>query len=77
MATTIDRFVLSQDSSGKRVKKGWRLTRYSFGIVTIQHLRTGACKTGVIDDFGDITPGNTYLQATYAFDNEEIVPFYI
>lgn len=75
MATTIDRFELSRDS-GNRVKKGWRVTRYTFGHVTCQHLRTGASKTGVIDDFGGIQSTSTYIHSEYAFNHEELVPFY-
>lgn len=76
MASTIDRFVLEKDSDGRRVKKGWRVQRYSFGHTVIQHLRTGASRTGVIDDFGNIQYATSYLHAAYAFDHEELVPFY-
>lgn len=50
---TTDRFEIERDSSN-RIAKGWRITRYSFGRCTIQHLRTGRSNTGVIDDFGNV-----------------------
>ena len=77
MSISIDRFELMRDSSNK-VKKGWRIERFiSLGVAIIQHLRSGESKTGVIDDFGNIIDCHHYLVTDYAYNNEEIVPFYI
>lgn len=49
-----DRFEIKRDA-GNRVSKGWRVTRWiSSGAVTIQHLRTGRSKTGIVDNFGNV-----------------------
>jgi hypothetical protein len=75
MPAYIDRFVLSRDSKGK-IYKGWRVTRYSFGRCTIQHLRTGASKTGVVDCFGNVIGADSYMISDYAREWETLVEFY-
>lgn len=75
MPTMIDRFELSRDKGG-RVSKGWRVTHYSFGRCTMQHLRTGASKTGVMDCFGNIQSADSYMISEYSRDNETLVEFY-
>ena len=75
MSAMIDRFELSRDNSGK-VNKGWRITRYSFGHCTIQHLRKGDSKTGVIDCFGNIVGADTYLISNYSREWEILVEYY-
>lgn len=57
MATMIDRFETQPRDNGGRVKAGWRITRYTFGRMTIQHLRTGRSHTGSDDGFGNIVYG--------------------
>ena len=73
---TDDRIVLEREHHTGKISKGWRVRRYSFGKVTMQHLRSGNSKTGVIDDFGNIVDCDSYLVSTYAVQHETIVPFY-
>ena len=75
MPAMIDRFELARYEGG-RVSKGWRVTRYTFGHCTMQHLRTGASKTGVIDCFGNIQSVDSYMISEYSRDNETLVEFY-
>lgn len=75
MATTIDRFETAPRDNGGRVKKGWRITRYSFGACTVQHLRTGRSCSGVVDDHGNVIwPANNVTR--WQLESEELVPFY-
>lgn len=69
----IDRFETQPRDAGGRVTAGWRITRYAFGAVTIQHLRTGRSHSGVDDGYGNIVyPDNAY----YRSEADELVPFY-
>lgn len=75
MATTIDRFETAPRDNGGRVTKGWRITRYTWGACTIQHLRSGRSCTGVVDDHGEIVyPLNDIHPLRMQW--EDIVPFY-
>ena len=73
---TIDCFETAPRDSGGRVTKGWRVTRYSFGALTVQHLRSGQSKTGVVDCFGDVVYPLNDIHA-WRMDTDEIVPFYL
>lgn len=69
----IDRFETTPRDSGGRVHQGWRITRYAFGALTIQHLRSGRSHTGADDGYGNVIyPANPY----YRSDADELVPFY-
>lgn len=75
MATTNDRFETRHREISGRVTAGWRVTRYSFGYVTVQHLRSGRSKTGVIDCFGNVIYPENNIHS-WRIATEEIVPFY-
>lgn len=69
----IDRFETAPRDGGGRVTQGWRVTRYAFGGMTIQHLRSGRSHTGVDDGFGNVVyPDNPYYRA----ESDALVPFY-
>lgn len=72
---TIDRFE-TRPRVYNRVSAGWRVQRYSFGMVTVQHLRSGRSNTGVIDDFGNVIYPANFIH-TWRMNTEEIVPFYL
>lgn len=75
MPYTNDRFETRPRDSGNRVTAGWRVTRYSFGSVVVQHLRYGRSKTGVIDCFGEIVYPENNIHP-WRMETEETIPFY-
>lgn len=72
MATMLDRFETRPRDTGNRVTAGWRITRYTFGVMTIQHLRTGRSHTGADDGFGNITYGGDAR-----LSHDELLDFYV
>lgn len=78
MATSIDRFETKPRDNAKNITQGWRITRYSFGGCTIQHLRSGRRHSGVDDGFGNIVDaGSNAYNANIHMHHDEIVPFYL
>jgi len=75
MSTQLDRFETRPRDAGGRVVGGWRVTRYSWGHATIQHLRSGASQTGVVDCYGNVVPVDFRI-IRWTMETEELVPFY-
>lgn len=73
MTTMIDRFETRPRDSGGRVSAGWRITRYTFGRMTIQHLRTGRSHTGSDDGFGNIV----YGMGDARMPHDDIIDFHV
>lgn len=77
MPLYIDRFETRPRDGGGRVSAGWRLTRYTFGACSIQHLRTGRSNTGVVDDFGNVIDIGGTCPPYGRLAHDELVPFYL
>lgn len=71
----IDRFETQPRDAGGRITAGWRITRYAFGTVSMQHLRTGRSHTGADDGFGNIVQQPARM-LTYYLHTDDLLEYY-